>query len=210
MGRPKEHDEHTAAALLDAAERIAERDGLAALSVRRVATEVGTTTRAVYSLFGAKEGLVAALGVRAFDLLGAMVAALPSTDDPTFDLVQAGLVFRRFAREHPALYRIGVQRIDVLPESGRAFRVAADRALAVLRERVDRLDDTGRLGPRLLEAAVWEFHALCEGLATLEARCPFLGVDADRLWPDALSALVRGWGGADAWQSQTLTDADPR
>src|SRR5215212_10855269 len=97
MGRPKEHDEQTAAALLDAAERIAERDGLTALSVRRVANEVGTTTRAVYSLFGAKEGLVAALGARAFDLLGASVAALPTTDDPAADLVRAGLVFRGFA-----------------------------------------------------------------------------------------------------------------
>src|SRR5215216_4530729 len=132
MGRPKEHNEHTAAALLDAAERIAEHDGLDALSVRRIATEVGTTTRAVYSLFGAKEGLVAALGARAFDLLGASVAALPPTGDPAADLVRAGLAFRRFAREHPALYRIGVQRIEVPPASGRAFKGAADRALAVL------------------------------------------------------------------------------
>ena len=122
MGRPKEHDEQTAAALLDAAERIAEQDGLAALSVRRVANEVGTTTRAVYSLFGAKEGLVAALGARAFDLLGATVAALPTTGDPAADLVRAGLVFRRFTREHPALFRIGVQHIDVPPESGRDVR----------------------------------------------------------------------------------------
>ena len=52
MGRPREHDAGTAAALLDAAERIVESEGLAALSVRRVADEVGTTTRAVYSLFG--------------------------------------------------------------------------------------------------------------------------------------------------------------
>src|SRR4051794_34411571 len=103
MGRPKEHDEQMAVALLDAAEHIAERDGVAALSVRRVANEVGTTTRAVYSLFGAKEGLVGALGARAFDLLGASVTALPSTEDPGSDLVQAGIAFCHFARKHPAL-----------------------------------------------------------------------------------------------------------
>jgi AcrR family transcriptional regulator len=193
MGRPKEHNEHTAAALLDAAERIAEHDGLDALSVRRIATEVGTTTRAVYSLFGAKEGLVAALGERAFDFLGAQVAALPSTDDPAADFVQAGLVFGRFAREHPALFRIGVQRIEVLPETGQAFAGAADHALAVLRQRIGRLENAGQMGDRSPQDATLEFHALCEGLAAVEARCQLGEAAVERLWGDALSALVRGW-----------------
>lgn len=193
MGRPKEHNEHTADALLGAAEHIAEQDGVAALSVRRVAHEVGTTTRAVYSLFGSKEGLVAALGARAFDLLGSTVAALPRTSDPMADLVQAGLVFRRFAREHPALFRIGVQHIDVPLESGREFAGAAHRALAVLHEQVSRLDEAGQLGPRSVEAAACEFHALCEGLAAIEARGLIRGEDADRMCADALSALISGW-----------------
>jgi AcrR family transcriptional regulator len=198
VGRPKEHDEHTAAALLNAAEHIAEHEGLAALSVRRVANDIGTTTRAVYSLFGSKEGLVVALGARAFDLLGAMVAALPKTDDPAADLVQAGLVFRRFARDHPALFRIGVQRTDVPLESGREFAGAAYQALTVLHERISRLDQAGRLGPRPVETAACEFHALCEGLAAFEARCLVQGDDADLMWADALSALVGGWNCYDS------------
>lgn len=201
MGRPKEHDERTADALLNAAERLAEQEGLAALSVRRVAHEVGTTTRAVYSLFGSKEGLVVALGARAFDLLGATITALPRTSDPMADLVQAGLVFRRFTREHPALFRLGVQHIDVPRESGRAFAGAASRALAVLHEQMGRLGDVGQLGQRPVEAAAWEFHALCEGLAAMEARGLIRGEDADRLWADALSALISGWGCDDSWLS---------
>ena len=66
MGRPREHDERTAERLLDAAERIVEAKGLDSLSVRVVAHATGTTTRAVYSLFGSKDGLVVALGKRAF------------------------------------------------------------------------------------------------------------------------------------------------
>jgi AcrR family transcriptional regulator len=193
MGRPKEHDEHTAAALLNAAERIAQQDGVAALSVRRVAHEVGTSTRAVYSLFGSKEGLVGALGARAFDLLGAAITALPRTGEPLADLVQAGLAFRRFAWEHPALFRIGVQHIDVPLGSEREFAGAAYRALPVLHERVSRLDVAGRLGSRSVESAAWEFHALCEGLAAIEARCLIREETAAGLWEDALSALVRGW-----------------
>jgi AcrR family transcriptional regulator len=198
VGRPKEHDERTAIALLDAAERVAEREELAAVSVRRVATEVGTTTRAVYSLFGSKDGLITALGVRAFDLLGATVGALPGTSDPAADLVEAGLVFCRFAREHPALFRIAVQHIDVPVEAGRGFAGARYRALAVLQDRVARLSESGRLGHRPVETAVWEFHALCEGLAALEARCLLRSEDADPLWRDALSALVHGWHGDDS------------
>ena len=193
MGRPKEHNEYTADALLNAAEHIAEQAGLASLSVRRVAHEVGTTTRAVYSLFGSKEGLVVALGARAFDLLGATVSALSRTDDPAADLVQAGHVFRRFASEHPALFRIGVQHIDVSRESSCEFADAANRALDVLSGYVSRLREAGKLGIRPVEDAAWEFHALCEGLAAVEARSLIRAEDADRLWADALSALVSGW-----------------
>lgn len=193
MSRPREHNEDTAAALLGAAERIADEEGLDAISVRSVAREVGTTTRAVYSLFGSKDGLVTALGARAFDLLGAAVADVPETSDPATDLVEAGLVFRRFAREHPALFRTGIQLIGVPAESGRGFAGAGRRALGVLHDRIRRLDDAGRLGGRHVEEAAWEFHALCEGLASLEARCLLPAEGAERLWRDALSALVHGW-----------------
>src|SRR5579859_1954092 len=98
MGRTRIHDDATAAALLDAAEKIAETEGLQALTVRRVAEKTGTTTRAVYTSLGSKQALLSGLGVRAFDMLGAMVDRLPLTSDPAADLVAAGtLGFRPFA-----------------------------------------------------------------------------------------------------------------
>src|SRR3954462_3875242 len=90
MGRKRIHTEATAAGLLDAAEAIVAADGLEGLTVRRVAQEGGTTTRAVYSSLGSKDALLAGLGERAFSLLGQQVAALPRTDDPAADLVAAG------------------------------------------------------------------------------------------------------------------------
>ena len=44
--------------LLDAAERIARKEGFAKLSVAKVAEEAGLTTGAIYSAFGSKEQLV--------------------------------------------------------------------------------------------------------------------------------------------------------
>src|SRR5688500_10452194 len=98
VGRRRLHDQATALALLDAAEVILDADGLAGLTVRRVAEHVGTTTRAVYTSLGSKEALLRALCVRAFNLLGARVAALPTSDDPAADLVIAGTMgFRAWA-----------------------------------------------------------------------------------------------------------------
>src|SRR4029453_19422854 len=117
MGRPREHDDTTAAALLAAAERILAEEGLQALSLRRLAEAADTTTRAVYSLFGNKDGLIVALSQRAFALLGAAIAELPATPDPATDLVEAGVaVFRRFALDHASLFRLAVQQTLAPPE----------------------------------------------------------------------------------------------
>lgn len=134
-----------------------------------------------------------ALGARAFDLLGAMVAALPHTSDAQADLIQGGLVFRRFARDHPVLFQIAIQRVDVSANVVRGFEGPRLKALADLQDRITRLREYGQLGHRSVEVAVWQYHALCEGLAVLEARCFLRDEDADHLWRDALSALVRGW-----------------
>ena len=194
MGRLRVHDEATGAALLEAAEEIAETEGLQALTVRRVAEKTGTTTRAVYTSLGSKQALLSGLGVRAFDMLGAMVDRLPLTSDPAADLVAAGtLGFRPFALNHPALFQIGVQKTSVPSDVAQTIAPAADRALVALHRRIARLRDTGRIGARTIAEATWGFHAACEGLAALELRCTLPPEDGQRLWHDALSALVSGW-----------------
>jgi AcrR family transcriptional regulator len=193
MGRPREHDERTAAALLAAAERAVEAGGAEALAVRGIAKDVGTSTRAVYSLFGSKDGLMAALGVRAFDFLRAGLDALPATHNPAADLVEVGLVFRRLATERPALYSTGVQRdVPDLPP-WQPVCDAADAAFAVLVRRVARLSDAGLLGEYSVIEATLQFHALCEGLATLELRGMRIAFDAERIWRAALASLIAGF-----------------
>jgi|GraSoiStandDraft_4_1057263.scaffolds.fasta_scaffold125953_4 AcrR family transcriptional regulator len=194
MGRPRVHDAGTAAALLSRAEEIVEADGLDALTVRRVATAAGTTTRAVYTAFGSKEALVIALGARGFDLLREALEALPDTADPAADLVEAGVaVFRRFATEHPTLFRISIQR--TLPDPGlfAGYVDAAQVAMRALHGRIARLEAAGRLGNRSVPEAAAEFHALCEGLAAIELRGMLQAGDEERIWRAALGALVRGF-----------------
>lgn len=194
MGRRREHDERTAVALLDAAERIIQEHGVEGVSVRGVAEDVGTTTRAVYSLFGSKDGLLVALGTRAFDLLGAAVAALPETDDAADDLVRAAVVvFREFATDHPILFAIGFKRVLPAPELASRFDAARLRALAELEAKLRRLERAGLLGGRSVRDAACQFHALCEGLADMELRGGLARGREEEMWSDAVTALVAGF-----------------
>jgi AcrR family transcriptional regulator len=180
-------------ALLEAAERAVQAGGVDAVSVRGVAEEAGTTTRAVYSLFGSKEGLLVALGARAFEMLGSAVRALPETEDPAEDLVEAGVaVFRRFVTEHPILFRIGFQHRLAPPERAAEFDAARLDALAGLVAKVTRLKRSHLLGGRTVPDATAHFDALCEGLADMELRGTLPPGEEEHIWRDALSALVAG------------------
>ena len=193
MGRPKTYDDAFGVVLLDAAEALADEGGPAAVSVRAVAERSGTTTRAVYTVFGSKAGLLAALGTRMFDLLGEGVAALPETDDPAADLVDAAVgVFRHLSVTRPALYQIGVQHTEIDPEIVHEFVPAARDAWQILESRFQRLQDAGGLPGMTVASASRHFNALCEGLATSERRGSMTPEDAEGEWRAALSALLTG------------------
>lgn len=194
MGRPRVHDQQTAEALLDAAERMIEAEGPEALSLRRLAEQTQTTTRAVYSLFGSKDGLIVALANRAFEMLGAGIRALPTREEPVADLVEAGVViFRRFAIDHPSLFRLAFQHRDATPSHlWPSVRPTQQAGLAGLRQRIARLGEGGGLEDRALSEATIEFHALCEGLAALELRGLLPVGEEERIWRHALFALVSG------------------
>jgi AcrR family transcriptional regulator len=199
MGRPREHNEETRAALLEAAERIVAEGGPAALSVRAVADAAGTTTRAVYSLFGSKDGLlVQALARDAFEFLYTENEKLPETDDPASDLIEGALVvFRRLVREHPALYRIAFQRIVPGLEAGPELVATRQRAWEQLVARVERLRPAGQLGEKPAPEAAVEFIAMMDGLGSAELRGAVLRLlpegNEEETWRNALTTVVRGW-----------------
>ena len=199
MGRPREHDHTTRASLRAEAERIVAEHGLAALSVRAVADAAHTTTRAVYSTFGSKEGLIDALAQTAFEFLYSEIAKLPETDDPVRDAVDIAIkVFRRLAVEHPVLYRIAFQRVAPTLRAGPEVIAARQRAFAQLQRKIRRLEETGLLGRTSLPEATVAFEAMMEGLANAELRgstLPILPAGKEKqAWRQALATLIRGFG----------------
>jgi AcrR family transcriptional regulator len=195
VGRPREHGPAIREALLDAAERLLAEGGPDGLSVRAAADAAGTTTRAVYSVFGSKEGLLAGLAQRAFELLGASIALLPVSDDPAQDLVEAAVkVFRAMAIDNPAAYRITFLRVVPDLDLGPGTVDASQHALRLLMERFERLASAGGLVGRTVTEATVEFNALCEGLATVELRNPrSLGDDPEAVWRRSIATLVSGF-----------------
>ena len=195
MGRPRLHDESTERDLLVAAEALLAADGVEGLSVRRLAEAAGTTPRAIYSVFGGKEGLLRALFREAFHALSADIDALPVTDDPLADLVRVGVEgFRGWALARPHLFRLVFQ--DAPLDFGSPAATAGVEAFARLEARIERCVTEGLLPADCQPRAGIAFHALCEGLTALELRRRFpLRRDEDPAltWASALRALVAGF-----------------
>lgn len=166
--------------------------------MRAVADEAGTTTRAVYSLFGSKDGLlIDALAQSAYEFLHTEIDALTETEDPVSDLLDVGGVFRRLVVEHPAWYRIAFQRVAPGLHPGPELTAARERAWAQLRTKVQRLADAGLVGDKSVDEARVEFNAMLEGLANAELRgAIFPNLPAgheEQAWRNALGGVVRGF-----------------
>jgi AcrR family transcriptional regulator len=199
VGRPREHDDTTRTSLRTEAERIVAEHGLSALSVRAVADAAHTTTRAVYSTFGSKEGLIDALAQTAFEFLHSEIEKLSETDDPVRDAVDIAVkVFRRLAVEHPVLYRIAFQRVAPTLRAGPEVAEARERAFAQLQRKIRRLEQAGLLGKTSLQEATVAIEAMMEGLANAELRgrtLPILPAGKEKqAWRRALMTLIRGFG----------------
>lgn len=195
MPRPKIHDETVRVALLDAAGALLTAEGPDALSVRRVAAEVGTSTTAVYSLFGGKPGLLRALFVEAFTRFGHHLDAVTPTADPLDDIIRLGVAYRASATEDPHLYAVmfgsPIPGFEPQPED---WEQAAG-TFSPLLDAVRRGVDSGSLRavePGVIATALW---ATVHGLVSLElgrALPPQAGAPAE-VFELAIRANLDGW-----------------
>jgi len=188
------------AELLRAAEALVAAGGPEAVSVRGLAAKVGTTTRAIYSVFRGKSGLFTALIHESFEKLIGAVQAVPLTDDPFTDLIRAGTEgFRRYALEYPNLMRFVFEGTALRNPAPENMTVGLE-ALQVLRSRVERCAVSGIIPRDAVDTVTTAFHALCLGLAAVErGGClPVpMGKQPEPVWDVALRALVAGFENAE-------------
>jgi len=102
---PKAQDPQARAALIEAAARLLAEHGPDALTTRRLAGEVGTSTMAVYTYFAGMEELRREVAREGFRRLAAYLDAVPDTDDPIYDLSALGGAYFINALTNYDLYR---------------------------------------------------------------------------------------------------------
>jgi AcrR family transcriptional regulator len=119
-------------ALLAAAERVLEREGLAGLTLRAVAREAGVSHAAPTHHFGDLTGLVselAAIGFRQFN--AAMAAAGEATTTPTARGMARAKAYVAYAQAHPGMYGL-MFRTERLDMSRPSLQEAAKASFAGL------------------------------------------------------------------------------
>ena len=127
-------------------------------SLRAVARAANVSAMAPYRHFEDKAALLAAVADRGFALLGDALTTADVHHDTREALYRQGIAFTRFARAHPALFRLMFG-----PLQGHAGTAAILRADDVLERRAT------ELAPNDSAAAKLACRALVQGLAVIEA-----------------------------------------
>jgi AcrR family transcriptional regulator len=166
--------------MLAAARRLLEDEGPEALQARRLAAELGTSTQAVYTLFGGMPGLFEAIVAEGFLALADHVKAVPLTDDPVADFFAEGAAYAQWALGHPQLYRLmfGLGRASLRPHFGLEISADGGRRLATFPEgqvaaevmvhALDRVKAAGRIGDVDTVIAAGQFLSATHGYVLLE------------------------------------------
>ena len=191
--RPYHHG-NLHAALLDAADRLLEREG-AGFSLRALAREAGVTHNAPYNHFASKDAVLAAVAAQGFERLGATlraavgeVGAMASKDAGTA-LVALARAYVAFALAHPARFRL----MFAAPSSDDPALVqATDAAFAVLRETIAVGIDMGELRPDPSNTHALAAWSLVHGLATLALDGRAGGTLGEAATGEVAATLVEG------------------
>ena len=179
--------------LLDAAGRLLASEGPAALSLRRVASEMACSTTVIYSLFGNKDGLANALYLEGFDRLGQALAQVDESLPPVAYLQAISRVYRDTSIRHATYY--GVMFAGAIPffTPSPDSRRRAWSTLKVTIGAVERAMKSGEFAPGDPVKGARLIWAAMHGVVSLQLSGYFVGKDRpDILYDQAVAAAIQG------------------
>lgn len=202
MARPPTRAALSRVTIVAAARDLVVASGLEALSLRRLAGDLGVTAPALYAHVTGKGDLLRALATAEFEALVARFDAVGS-DDPLERIRAHGRAYVAHARERPELFRVMfVFPPDLgasappgaeLPPDG-AELPAATRAFATAAAAVDAAVASGAIeapDPLLVSLALW---SSVHGVATVLQLGPELPAEVEEsLVDEVVDRLLRGY-----------------
>jgi len=171
-------------------------DGQEALSLRRLATEVGTSTTAIYSLFGGKPGLLDAIDQEAWRRFAAHLDSVRTTYDPVADLMELSRAYRASARADPRYYQIMFaadhqhpvgHHVDDNPRTRGTFELLLRNVQRCMTTSSWRTDDSLLVATALWSAVHGTVSLEINGL--LKERIK----DVDLFFDEVVSSALEGW-----------------
>lgn len=190
--RPYHHGD-LRTALLQAAERAVERDGIENMSLRELSREIGVSNTAPRRHFATKQVLLDALAVQGFDRLGRALTRAVTDRDLDFDtrLLKLARAHIRFATRHPAMVRL-MFAVKHHPEATPQLLEASARALAAGPLAIASGQTTGAVVQGDQHLLALTVFAAVEGLVTLCADGEFGGLSLDRLTVEVVGRIILG------------------
>ena len=134
--------------MIERALALADTEGLDALTIRRLADEVGVTPMALYWHFSNKDELIDALAAHLFAQVS--MPDTPAGADWVTALRELQVAFVAALRPHPAIAPLARDRVLASP----AGLVLAERSLGLLRQAGFSAEQSAELGGYLLGAVV--------------------------------------------------------
>ncbi|MER6097425.1 TetR/AcrR family transcriptional regulator [Streptomyces sp. NPDC001728] len=179
--------------ILDRAIALLVAEGPAALTVRRISTDIGASTKVIYTMFGGKEGLIDALYREGFARLRRAQEGIPRGDDPLAHLTALGTAYRRHALAEPAYYRVMFEQPvpgyrpspEALAVAGTAFETSAAAIAACM--------DAGVLRPGDAHEVSKIFWAASHGAVSLEIAGHFDPEEAGPRYDALMAAVARAF-----------------
>ncbi|MDJ0354872.1 TetR/AcrR family transcriptional regulator [Paenarthrobacter sp. PH39-S1] len=196
MARPKIHDRELRLKLLAAAAELLASQGAEAFSLRQLASVAGTSTTAVYSLFGGKPQLLEAVIVQGFADFGAAQASAADGAGPSavVRLRALGRAYRRWALDHPALFTLMFSGALVAYIQSPEAQASTQQSILPLVDTIVLGQNSGELRPDDPETVAMSIWGTVHGLATLElAGMKCNRPDWDSVHQASLEAGLRAW-----------------
>lgn len=180
--------------VLDAASRLLSEEGPSALTMRRLANEIGASTMVLYARFANREALIGALLGEGFSRFADTLSRVDERD-PADNLRELGRAYRRFVRANPTYYNLmwrpagkaNIEPSDTIAPGAPGER--AFRSLIIAVTRVLAAQDRSALEAESYAVAIWStVHGFC-ALELAGAIPPHL---ADASYEATLAFVVKG------------------